>query len=88
MDFRNAKLESIVDIGNTVFFDICGENYTNNNKKGGFKPMIYCPARNGMDWTSVSRHYPLSIARYGLNDGKMNKSYPPETVSWTNWTRR
>ena len=51
--------------------------------KVGFKPLIYCPAGNGMDWSPViSGNYGLWIARYGLNLGYMLTSWPPKIGKW------
>jgi GH25 family lysozyme M1 (1,4-beta-N-acetylmuramidase) len=50
-------------------------------EKLGFKPMIYCPAGNGLDWSPVAS-YGLWISRYGLNKGDMELNYPPNIGKW------
>ena len=53
--------------------------------KIGFKPLIYCPAGNGADWSLIT-DYPLAIARYGRNNGNINLDQPPAVGKWSNWT--
>jgi lysozyme len=49
----------------------------------GFRPIIYCPAGNGWDWSPVVQgNYGLWIARYGLNLGFMMASFPPKIGQW------
>lgn len=49
----------------------------------GFRPLIYCPAGNGMDWSQIAKDYGLWIARYGLNLGYKMTSFPPKLGAWS-----
>lgn len=51
--------------------------------KLGFRPLIYCPAGNGMDWSPVVKlNYGLWVARYGMNTGFLSTLFPPKLGAW------
>ena len=65
----------------------CREFLDEVSKQVGFKPLCYCPAGNGWDWSPVIQgNYGLWIARYGLNLGYLLASWPPKIGKWPFYT--
>jgi len=61
--------------------ELCEKFLKYVENKLGFKPFIYAPVKN---WNK-SVDYPLWVARYGRNNGKINEDQPPNIGKFKDW---
>ena len=73
----NFELESVIDIGDSVICDACGDDYTNSDDSGGFLfgSSAYCPK------CAVSRL--PNIKSYG--EEHFIKARCPKSMSFKDW---
>jgi len=79
--FGDMKLESVTDLGDQVFCDVCNEEYTKDNSTSGgflFGPYAYCPK------CAVSRM--LSIVAH--NEVQHIKEACPKDMSYYDWVMK
>lgn len=73
-DLKKMKLESVIDVGETVVCDMCNANYTDSNRSGGFifGSKAVCPECAPEMQANIEKH----------NEEKHIKAYCPLGMSF------
>lgn len=84
LDMEDASIRGLGKSGLKKIID----TETNIFKNAGYNVGIYCNVdwyNNVLDGKTLSKHYPIWIARYGTNNGKLNNVYKPNVNNMAAW---